>query len=295
MAIAVREALRDLAGANSGKAWSSRRLGWSPVPRPAASAAIDADGALWLAPESWGGGSAGPDDRDRGRGDRSGRWERMKTCRNSSCRWAFYDATRDRWAVWCDMAACGSRAKSRRTTHGSARRICIQPDPAAGGRTRPAPTNPPSPWLEPIDGLPQERIHLVTREHGVVLVRPFMRSSLAVLFSAVRRMSWRGAGALGGALGGSDPGRCDHVDLAARADAPGQPLERAAAGGDRPARDADGGHAVEEGDLGASSLSARPPDLGQRRGADAALRHHRHPRQRPAGPCWACAACPIRA
>ena len=43
----------------------------------------------------------------------SGRWERMKTCRNSSCRWAFYDATRNRSAVWCDMAACGSRAKSR--------------------------------------------------------------------------------------------------------------------------------------------------------------------------------------
>jgi membrane protein YdbS with pleckstrin-like domain len=28
---------------------------------------------------------------------------------------------------------------------------------------------------------PNERIHLITREHGVVLVRPFMRSSLAVL------------------------------------------------------------------------------------------------------------------
>jgi hypothetical protein len=28
--------------------------------------------------------------------------------------------------------------------------------------------------------LPSERIHLVTREHGVVLVRPFLRSSLAI-------------------------------------------------------------------------------------------------------------------
>jgi predicted RNA-binding Zn ribbon-like protein len=43
----------------------------------------------------------------------AGRWERLKTCRNPGCRWAFYDATRNRSAVWCDMAVCGSRAKSR--------------------------------------------------------------------------------------------------------------------------------------------------------------------------------------
>ncbi|MDX6593794.1 MAG: hypothetical protein QOJ13_2990 [Gaiellales bacterium] len=29
--------------------------------------------------------------------------------------------------------------------------------------------------------LPSERVHLVTREHGVVLVRPFFRSSLAIV------------------------------------------------------------------------------------------------------------------
>jgi predicted RNA-binding Zn ribbon-like protein len=38
----------------------------------------------------------------------------VKTCRNPDCRWAFYDSTRNRSAVWCDMAVCGSRAKSRR-------------------------------------------------------------------------------------------------------------------------------------------------------------------------------------
>jgi predicted RNA-binding Zn ribbon-like protein len=37
----------------------------------------------------------------------------MKTCRNPACRWAFYDTTRNRSAVWCDMAACGNRAKAR--------------------------------------------------------------------------------------------------------------------------------------------------------------------------------------
>jgi predicted RNA-binding Zn ribbon-like protein len=44
----------------------------------------------------------------------TGEWSRVKTCRNPDCRWAFYDSTRNRSAVWCDMAVCGSRAKSRR-------------------------------------------------------------------------------------------------------------------------------------------------------------------------------------
>ena len=43
----------------------------------------------------------------------SGGWSRMKTCRNPACRWAFYDNTRNRSGVWCDMSRCGSRAKAR--------------------------------------------------------------------------------------------------------------------------------------------------------------------------------------
>lgn len=42
-----------------------------------------------------------------------GSWQRLKICRNDVCRWAFYDASRNRSAVWCSMATCGSQAKAR--------------------------------------------------------------------------------------------------------------------------------------------------------------------------------------
>jgi predicted RNA-binding Zn ribbon-like protein len=115
-AIAVREALRDLAGVNGGRPLpgaSSARLDALAAAcglRPR----FDPDGTVSLAPEV--AGVAGALGRLLGIvvasiGD--GRWQRMKTCRNPACRWAFYDATRNRSAVWCDMAACGNRAKAR--------------------------------------------------------------------------------------------------------------------------------------------------------------------------------------
>jgi predicted RNA-binding Zn ribbon-like protein len=41
-------------------------------------------------------------------------WRRLKVCRNASCRWAFYDTSRNRAGAWCDMDVCGARAKMRR-------------------------------------------------------------------------------------------------------------------------------------------------------------------------------------
>ena len=38
---------------------------------------------------------------------------RLKVCRNEGCRWAFYDTSRNRSGVWCDMAICGNREKGR--------------------------------------------------------------------------------------------------------------------------------------------------------------------------------------
>lgn len=116
VAIAVREALRDLAGVNAGRTLPDA----SSAQLDALAAAcglrprFDPGGTVSLAPEV--AGVAGALGRLLGIvvasiGD--GRWPRMKTCRNPSCRWAFYDATRNRSAVWCDMAACGNRAKAR--------------------------------------------------------------------------------------------------------------------------------------------------------------------------------------
>jgi len=42
-----------------------------------------------------------------------GTWPRLKLCPADTCQWAFYDASRNRSAVWCDMRVCGNRAKVR--------------------------------------------------------------------------------------------------------------------------------------------------------------------------------------
>jgi predicted RNA-binding Zn ribbon-like protein len=43
----------------------------------------------------------------------SGDWERLKVCRNDTCRWAFYDHSKNRSRHWCQMDVCGSRQKAR--------------------------------------------------------------------------------------------------------------------------------------------------------------------------------------
>jgi predicted RNA-binding Zn ribbon-like protein len=44
---------------------------------------------------------------------RDGTWQRVKACRADDCEWAFFDHSRNRSGVWCDMAVCGNRAKVR--------------------------------------------------------------------------------------------------------------------------------------------------------------------------------------
>lgn len=39
--------------------------------------------------------------------------ERLKVCREETCRWAFYDTSRNHSGVWCSMAICGNRTKGR--------------------------------------------------------------------------------------------------------------------------------------------------------------------------------------
>jgi predicted RNA-binding Zn ribbon-like protein len=42
-----------------------------------------------------------------------GTWPRLKACRRDVCRWLFYDRSRNRSAVWCQMAVCGNRTKTK--------------------------------------------------------------------------------------------------------------------------------------------------------------------------------------
>jgi predicted RNA-binding Zn ribbon-like protein len=43
----------------------------------------------------------------------AGTWERLKVCRDDSCRWAFYDLSKNGRGAWCSMRVCGCRSKSR--------------------------------------------------------------------------------------------------------------------------------------------------------------------------------------
>ncbi|HEV3472593.1 MAG TPA: CGNR zinc finger domain-containing protein [Actinomycetota bacterium] len=41
-----------------------------------------------------------------------GTWTRLKICRRDSCRWAFYDHSKNRSGNWCSMAVCGNKEKA---------------------------------------------------------------------------------------------------------------------------------------------------------------------------------------
>jgi predicted RNA-binding Zn ribbon-like protein len=43
-----------------------------------------------------------------------GTWSRLRACRKASCRFAYYDHTKNRSRAWCSMASCGNQAKAQR-------------------------------------------------------------------------------------------------------------------------------------------------------------------------------------
>lgn len=116
-AIALREAMRGLIGAHSG-----RRV--FPLDVATLNAAVvanqvrlrfTADGKVRLEPEATGPeGAIGRlmaalfacmEDPD---------WKRLKVCASPSCRKVFYDGSRNRSSRWCSMASCGNREKAKR-------------------------------------------------------------------------------------------------------------------------------------------------------------------------------------
>ncbi len=44
----------------------------------------------------------------------AGTFRRLKACRKHSCRWAFYDHSKNGSGAWCDMAVCGNRVKAQK-------------------------------------------------------------------------------------------------------------------------------------------------------------------------------------
>jgi len=116
-AIAVREAIRGVIGANTGA--TIYPLDIATLNGAAAAsrlrARFGADGKARLEPEA--GGVAGAMGRLVATvftAMADGDWSRLKLCGSSTCRWAFYDRSRNHSSRWCTMASCGNRQKARR-------------------------------------------------------------------------------------------------------------------------------------------------------------------------------------
>jgi predicted RNA-binding Zn ribbon-like protein len=115
-AIQVREALRALLLANAG-------LDLDPSAGPVLDAAalraqlgvrFDAHGHVRAVPEASGvAGALGRLLQIVAAAQDAGTWPRLKACLADDCQWAFYDRSRNRSAVWCDMRVCGNRQKVR--------------------------------------------------------------------------------------------------------------------------------------------------------------------------------------
>jgi predicted RNA-binding Zn ribbon-like protein len=115
-AVDLREALRALLLANNGADVDLAAVATAnPLAREAPLAAItDAAGRTRL--ESLGTGIAVPLGRLLAavvEAQADGSWSRLKACQADDCRWAFYDASRNRSRTWCSMQVCGNRSKAR--------------------------------------------------------------------------------------------------------------------------------------------------------------------------------------
>lgn len=116
-AIALREAIRSVIGANSGS--KVYPVDIATLNEAAAASGLrmrfGADGKPRLEPEATGVVAA------MGRivatvcaAMESEDWRRLKLCNSQTCRWAFFDRSKNHSSRWCTMASCGNREKARR-------------------------------------------------------------------------------------------------------------------------------------------------------------------------------------
>lgn len=118
--VAFREGLRRLLFTHNGGSGVDVGALNGLIASTALEVGFEPDGRLALRPS----GEGDPVDRVLGRllavmvrAEAEGTWQRLKVCRNEGCRWAFYDASKNRSGRWCDMAVCGARHKMRAYRH----------------------------------------------------------------------------------------------------------------------------------------------------------------------------------
>lgn len=120
---ALREAIRGLIGGNSGQAVYPVDLATlnEAATRSRLRPKFGPDGKARLEPEAAVTDNAGGAVGAMGRivaavytAMADPEWSRLKLCGSSTCRWVFYDRSRNHSSRWCTMASCGNRAKARR-------------------------------------------------------------------------------------------------------------------------------------------------------------------------------------
>ena len=115
-AIAVREGLRALAFANSGRPLDDAAIDELRRASRRASARIlvEPDGPRIVVDEGAGIDAAiGAVLAITAHAMADGSWPRMKACPGRDCGWTFYDYSRNQSARWCSMKVCGEREKAR--------------------------------------------------------------------------------------------------------------------------------------------------------------------------------------
>lgn len=138
LAIALREGLRARLRAHAGLAPEAAALAElaGVLERVPLRLRLGAGGALAFAPAEPGGilHALGHVLAAVATAEQEGTWSRLKACASDTCRWAFYDASRNRTSRWCSMRTCGSRAKNRRAYQARRQRDARSGGRAAGAR-----------------------------------------------------------------------------------------------------------------------------------------------------------------
>lgn len=116
MATGMREGLRDLLEANTGSSLDDACVDCinrvSSVGRLVVR--VGDDGRAVLEPDATGiAGALGQIMAAVYTSMTDGSWERLKPCRRETCRWVFYDKSKNRSGTWCSMKVCGNREKAK--------------------------------------------------------------------------------------------------------------------------------------------------------------------------------------
>ena len=114
---ALREAMRSVIGANSGQRVYPVALATLNEAAIASRLRMrfGADGRARLEPEESGPvGAMGRLVASLYAAMQTEEWERLKLCNSDTCRWAFFDRSKNHSSRWCTMSSCGNREKARR-------------------------------------------------------------------------------------------------------------------------------------------------------------------------------------